>query len=152
MNLQNQDWYLSFSCWKDEESLAQWRCQPDHNGAQVCGRNQVFHDYRLRVSAAKNKQHLTDKTVRERILLFIGQFDEIQAILSQSPFIRFDSKSYQGVLDAKRGISIIEFSPEHIINEELTHFSSPDPVEQIWFEVVRDYGMFNRAEAPAQFA
>lgn len=152
MNLQNQDWYLSFSCWKDEESLAQWRCQPDHNGAQVCGRNQVFDDYRLRVSATKNKQHLTDKTIRERILLFIGQFNEIQAILSQSPFVRFDSKSYQGVLDAKRGISIIEFPPDQMINEELTHLSSSDPVELIWFEVVRDYGMFNRAEAPTQFA
>ena len=73
-NLQKPDWYLSFSCWKDEESLAQWRCQPDHNGAQVCGRHQVFDDYRLRVSAAKVNEELSSPQSRELVLLLIGEY------------------------------------------------------------------------------
>ena len=151
-NLQKQDWYLSFSCWKDEGSLAQWRCQPDHNGAQVCGRNQVFDDYRLRVSELKNEKQLNKETIRERILVFIGQFDEVQAMLSHSPFMRFNSKSYQGVLDTKRGISLIEFSPDITLTEEIIETPMPDSVKLLWFEVIRDYGMFDRLEAPTQFS
>lgn len=151
-NLQKQDWYLSFSCWKDEESLAQWRCQPDHNGAQVCGRNQVFNDYRLRVSELKNDNQLLRKILREWILLLIGQFDEVQAMLCQAPLTRLRSKSYQGVLDTKRGISIIEFAPDVTIDEELFQLPIPDSVNLFWFEVVRDYGMFDRLEAPTQFS
>lgn len=151
-NLQNKGWYLSFSCWKNEESLAQWRCQPDHNGAQVCGRNKVFDDYRLRVSTVKKEETLNDKTIRERILLLIGQFDEVQVTLTNSLLSDFKNKSYQGVLDPKRGISIIEFSSNASIDVDLIRLPVPDSVKLFWFEVLRDYGMFDRAEAPAQFA
>jgi heme-degrading monooxygenase HmoA len=151
-NLEKHDWYLSFSCWRDEESLAQWRCQPDHNGAQVCGRSQVFDDYRLRVSKAQSDNQLQEKTIRERIMFLIGQFDEVQAMLCQIPLTRFKSKTYQGVLDAKRGISIIEFASDTTIDEELIQIPIPDAVKLIWFEVIRDYGMFDRLEAPTQFS
>lgn len=151
-NLQKKDWYLSFSCWKDEESLAQWRCQPDHNGAQVCGRNKVFDDYRLRVSASKELEQISESQNREQILLLIGQFDEIQSLLSQVPLINFENKSYRGVLDPKRGISIIEFSPNTPINRELIQSPVSNSVKLFWFMVLRDYGMFDRAEAPTQFA
>jgi hypothetical protein len=32
------------------------------------------------------------------------------------------------------------------------HLSAPDSVKLFWFGVLRDYGMFDRAEAPTQFA
>lgn len=151
-NLQKRDWYLSFSCWKDEESLAQWRCQPDHNGAQVCGRNKVFDDYRLRVSASKEEGQISESPNREQILLLIGRFDEVQTILTQVPLRDFANKSYRGVLDPNRGISIIEFSPNTSIDRRLIQLSVADSIKLFWFMVQRDYGMFDRAEAPAQFA
>lgn len=151
-NLQKKDWYLSFSCWKNEQSLAQWRCQPDHNGAQVCGRNKVFDDYRLRVSTVKEEKTLNVEIIRERILLLIGQFDEVQVTLTNSPLSDFNNQSYQGILDPKRGISIIEFSPNTLVDNKLMHLSAPDSVKLFWFGVLRDYGMFDRAEAPTQFA
>jgi len=110
-NLQKPDWYLSFSCWKDEESLAQWRCQPDHNGAQVCGRHQVFDDYRLRVSAAKANEELSSPQSRELVLLLIGEYEAIQKSLQKGVLGEQAAKSYQGVLDPKRGLSVCEFSP-----------------------------------------
>ncbi len=151
-NLQKRDWYLSFSCWKDEESLAQWRCQPDHNGAQVCGRNKVFDDYRLRVSVSKEDGWISESPNREQILLLIGRFDEVQAILTQVPLRDFANKSYRGVLDPSRGISIIEFSPNTSIDRSLIQLSVADSIKLFWFMVLRDYGMFDRAEAPTQFA
>ena len=151
-NLEKRDWYLSFSCWKDEESLAQWRCQPDHNGAQVCGRNKVFDDYRLRVSASKEEGQISESPNREQILLLIGRFDEVQTILTQAPLRDFANKSYRGVLDPNRGISIIEFSPNTSIDRKLIQLSVADSIKLFWFMVLRDYGMFDRAEAPTQFA
>ena len=85
-------------------------------------------------------------------MLLIGQFDEVQAMLCQIPLTRFKSKTYQGVLDAKRGISIIEFASDTTIDEELIQIPIPDAVKLIWFEVIRDYGMFDRLEAPTQFS
>jgi heme-degrading monooxygenase HmoA len=151
-NLQKPNWYLSFSCWKNEESLAQWRCQPDHNGAQVCGRNQVFDDYRLRVSAKKQIQELVESRSRELILLLIGQLDAVQEVASSSTLSQHQSKAYQGVLNPKRGLSIYEFAPNASIDDDLFCMKDSESIEIHWFSVVRDYGMFNRAEAPTQFA
>jgi heme-degrading monooxygenase HmoA len=151
-NLQKPNWYLSFSCWKDEESLAQWRCQPDHNGAQVCGRNKVFDDYRLRVSAQGNDQEIARPTQRERILLLLGSFDEVQAVIGGFPHLCGSGKSYRGVLDPKRGLSIFEFDQNEEIPSQLLQPAPLNRVQSMWFGVVRDYGMFDRAEAPAQFA
>ena len=151
-NLQRPNWYLSFSCWKNEESLAQWRCQPDHNGAQVCGRNKIFDDYRLRVSAQRDGREIACSTQRERILLLLGAFDEVQASIKASSHLCGSVKSYRGVLDPKRGLSIFEFEQNEEIPPQLIQPSFLDRLQAIWFGVVRDYGMFDRAEAPAQFA
>lgn len=151
-NLQRPNWYLSFSCWKNEESLAQWRCQPDHNGAQVCGRNKVFDDYRLRVSAQSDDKEIARPTQRERILLLLGPFDEVQAAIEASSYLCGSGKSYRGVLDPKRGLSIFEFEQNEEIPPQLLQLASLDRVQSMWFGVVRDYGMFDRAEAPTQFA
>ncbi len=151
-NLQKPDWYLSFSCWKDEESLAQWRCQPDHNGAQVCARHQVFKDYRLRVSSTKEKNKLSTSYSRELILLLIGGYEAVQNALQQEPLRNQKHKSYQGVLDPKRGLSVCEFPPNVLPHPDLMNLNDTESIDIHWFGVLRDYGMFDRAEAPTQFA
>ena len=151
-NLQKPEWYLSFSCWKDEASLAQWRCQSDHNGAQVCGRHDVFDDYRLRVSATKAKEELIAPHTRELILVLIGKYEAIQKMLLNDVLGEQSSKSYQGVLDPMRGLSICEFPSEILPYPGLINLSDTESIKIQWFGVLRDYGMFDRAEAPAQFA
>jgi heme-degrading monooxygenase HmoA len=42
---------LSHQLWTDEASLARWRANARHHGAQTAGRNAVFEDYRLRIGA-----------------------------------------------------------------------------------------------------
>ena len=151
-NLQKPNWYLSFSCWKDEKSLSQWRCQPDHNGAQICGRNQVFDDYRLRVCAFKIKKELSIPYSRELILLLIGDNEAVQGALQQRLLREQIQKSYQGVLDPKRGLAVCEFSPDKFPHLELLNLFDIESVDAHWFGVLRDYGMFDRAEAPSEFA
>ena len=42
---------LSLSFWRDEEAVARWRQQEQHQAAQRAGRNRIFRDYRIRVAA-----------------------------------------------------------------------------------------------------
>jgi heme-degrading monooxygenase HmoA len=45
-------WVLSHSTWRDEKSLVRWRTQADHHAMQAKGRFEVFQDYRLRIAEA----------------------------------------------------------------------------------------------------
>ena len=42
---------LSLSFWRDEEAIARWRQQEQHQVAQRAGRDRIFRDYRIRVTA-----------------------------------------------------------------------------------------------------
>jgi heme-degrading monooxygenase HmoA len=42
-------WLLSHSTWRDEKSLIRWRTESAHHGVQEKGRSQIFQDYHLRV-------------------------------------------------------------------------------------------------------
>jgi len=42
---------LSLSFWRDEEAIARWRQQEEHQAAQRAGRDKIFRDYRIRVAA-----------------------------------------------------------------------------------------------------
>ncbi len=45
-------WVLSHSTWRDEKSVVRWRAQGDHHAMQSKGRFEVFQDYRLRIGEA----------------------------------------------------------------------------------------------------
>ncbi|MGX1785364.1 antibiotic biosynthesis monooxygenase family protein [Bosea sp. NPDC055332] len=42
-------WILSHSSWRDEKSLVRWRAQGEHHAVQRKGRDEVFADYHLRI-------------------------------------------------------------------------------------------------------
>jgi heme-degrading monooxygenase HmoA len=42
-------WVLSHSTWRDEKSVVRWRTEGEHHVVQAKGRFQIFGDYRLRV-------------------------------------------------------------------------------------------------------
>ncbi|MGA7809273.1 antibiotic biosynthesis monooxygenase family protein [Bradyrhizobium sp.] len=42
-------WVLSHSTWRDEKSVVRWRTQADHHATQAKGRFEIFADYHLRV-------------------------------------------------------------------------------------------------------
>ena len=45
-------WVLSHSSWRDEKSLVRWRTQGQHHAMQEKGRFEVFQDYHLRIGQA----------------------------------------------------------------------------------------------------
>jgi len=42
-------WVLSHSTWRDEKSVVRWRTEGEHHATQAKGRYQIFGDYHLRV-------------------------------------------------------------------------------------------------------
>jgi heme-degrading monooxygenase HmoA len=44
-----EGWVLSLSIWRDEKAVIRWRTQEEHHGVQEKGRGEVFADYHLRV-------------------------------------------------------------------------------------------------------
>jgi heme-degrading monooxygenase HmoA len=149
-NLQRPDWYLSFSCWGDEESLTSWRCQPDHSSAQVCGRNLILEDYRLRVaSELPNTINLAGPLGAEIVVAYIGNFEVIKNALSKITMPNVIPRYFQGVINPERGIALAEWSANQSI--QLENYSESNLFDVRCFSVVRDYGMFDRAQAPQQF-
>lgn len=52
---------LSLSFWRDEESVARWRCIAEHRDAQLVGRAEIFERYRLRVANIVRDYGMTDR-------------------------------------------------------------------------------------------
>ena len=50
-------WVLSLSTWRDEKSVVRWRSQGEHHAVQAQGRNVVFADYHLRVCEVTADDH-----------------------------------------------------------------------------------------------
>lgn len=48
-NLNAPQTYLSLSYWESEAAIQAWRAHHDHQVAQARGKNELFHDYRIRV-------------------------------------------------------------------------------------------------------
>jgi heme-degrading monooxygenase HmoA len=57
-SLARDGWLLSLSGWRDEKSLVRWRTQATHHGIQQRARAEVFADYHLRVGQVTCDTHL----------------------------------------------------------------------------------------------
>jgi heme-degrading monooxygenase HmoA len=147
-NLGRSGWYLSHSQWADEHALSSWRCQYDHHGAQVCGRNLVLEDYRLRVGCLTVTNQVLNK---KAVVALVGDFSEAQDFVNRVQIsMNALPRLFRGIINPNRGIALIDLEIEDsalvdfIISEKSTNAGI--------YEVQRDYGMFDRAQAPSVFA
>ena len=146
-NLDKAGWFLSYSQWQDEKALSSWRCQHDHHEAQVCGRNLVLEDYRLRVASEQSVS-----SIKSCIVALVGDFDKVK-VAAESVATSFGmmARLFRGVINPARGISLIDCDFENAakVRDYLVgHQSAQVGI----YEVQRDYGMFDRAQAPNVFA
>lgn len=150
-NLDKPGWYLSFSQWADEAALSAWRYQHDHHEAQVCGRNLVLEDYRLRVGSsviemkegAFSSKAIVASLVGE-LSLVIRNAERLALNFSKPPRI------FKGVLDKERGIALLDLSFTEALAMEMSGSDNEISIANL-FQIDRDYGMFDRAQAPGVF-
>ncbi len=146
-NLGQAGWYLSYSQWVDEHALSSWRCQHDHHEAQVCGRSLVLEGYRLRVGSEQRNQ-----STKPCILALIGDFEAVEiAAEATTKSSDMATRLFKGVINPARGIALLDsdLASALSVKDSLVDHKS---IQVGVYEVQRDYGMFDRAQAPSVFA
>jgi len=58
---------LSLSYWRDEQAVQKWRNNKTHRLAQQKGRNELFHDYRIRVVSVFRDYGMQDRLVAPKL-------------------------------------------------------------------------------------
>lgn len=165
-------WLVSMSTWRDEKALIRWRTLGAHHEVQAKGRAQVFRDYHLRVGEIVADTHLPDGCVlREQ------RFDETDvgaakvATVTERHLVHTPSEPIVDVLAASFGGHPAAARPEPIEWDLFEHIDQPDRLLMLNFwrdagaarawltqaprearhrtvRLIRDYGMFDRTEAP----
>jgi heme-degrading monooxygenase HmoA len=165
---------LSLSTWRDEKAVVRWRTDGEHHGVQEKGRFEVFEDYHLRVgeitadSAPPRGLFIEEKRFDETEIAKA----KVCTITEVSP--RSHSKAHprpemvlahlrldphaDGLLDHEVFQSI--YNPGKLLvlgswrDKSAATAWKPEPLEggeeirHRQVRVIRDYGMFERREAP----
>jgi heme-degrading monooxygenase HmoA len=169
-------WLLSLSDWRDEKSLVRWRTQAMHHGIQEKGRAGVFLDYHLRVGQltqdtrlpaghALQEQRLDETQAGDATTVVLvdarrpaewvagarpedvagwlglaasatglASWDVFEAVLTPGDIILLTSWRDQGAAQAFEAATPL-----------------PEGARLRRVRVVRDYGMFDRREAPQYY-
>jgi heme-degrading monooxygenase HmoA len=171
-SLRRQGWVLSLSIWRDEKAVVRWRTSAHHHEIQQKGRTEVFRDYHLRVG-----EIIADNRLPDGESLPGQRFDETAAAakligLMEGTPRNLPPKPEAAALAGRLGISpdrmptgLVGWDVFASIYQEgkyilLTSWrdaaagwpaTTAGDIRQRRVRVIRDYGMFDRAEAPQYF-
>jgi heme-degrading monooxygenase HmoA len=172
-SIRRPGWILSHSTWRDEKSVVRWRTTGEHHKIQELGRSEVFQDYHLRVGdviadtnpsreapikeqrfdetevGAAKVATFTETTPQEGTMF--ASFTRLASALS------FDVKR-DGIIDYDVVASIYNPGKFALVvswkNANAAGGWMPVKSESLQtlrhrtIRIVRDYGMFDRREAP----
>jgi len=152
-------WLVSLSIWRDEKAVIRWRTHALHHEIQGKGRDTVFADYHLRVG-----EIVTDTRPDPDSVLIQQRFDATEVAvakavsLTERPLEQGTSAGgtapglveYDGFDSITRpGNGLYVHSWRDLAAAEAGTISMPGRHRIV--RVIRDYGMFARAEAPQYF-
>lgn len=145
-SLTRQGWLVSLSLWRDEKAVIRWRTHALHHQVQAEGRGGIFADYHLRVGEVVTDNGSTAPLPQHR-------FDATEV----SPDKALSLTSGGGGPDGAEAFESIT-EPDNYLY--LRGWPDPDAAaaglrgvsgRHRIVRVIRDYGMFARAEAPQHF-
>lgn len=158
-SLSRPETLLSHQIWADDASLTRWRANGCHYRAQVSGRQMVFDDYRLRVAAvtafrdanasvqelAVGRPYNDPARQPERWMLVVRTRGQPFAALG-------GAEIWQSVYDAASFAAVANVSSQAVGRDALAEAAKDGCVSAAHLVLVsRDYGMFDRREAPQYF-
>jgi heme-degrading monooxygenase HmoA len=171
-------WVLSHSTWRDEKSLVRWRTEGEHHRVQEKGRFEIFQDYHLRVGdVTADTDPPKDAPVKE--LRFDGTevgrakvvtFTEITPRKGAGFSKQADPLPADLGLDLTKGTVVQHDVWASISNPgklalliswtdakaadawSLSQIDGIDRLRHRKIRIVRDYGRFDRREAPQYYA
>ena len=175
-SLTREGWILSLSSWRDEKSLVRWRTRMRHHQVQEKGRSEILSDYHLRVGQltrdtrlpegyALDEQRLDETEVGEgtTVTLIDGQrppdwvegagADAVANWLGLAPdapgLVAWDA--FDAVLTPGDVIVLMSWRDQRAAEAFEGTVSLQDGTRLRRVRVVRDYGMFDRREAPQYY-
>ena len=175
-SLTREGWILSLSGWRDEKSVVRWRTEMRHHAVQKKGRSEILLDYHLRVGQITHDTHVPDgQHIEEQRLdeTEVGEGTTVTLITATRPTEwaktsnAADCSEYLGLNRYAAGLlawNVFEavLTPGDLIlllswrdkddalrYREATHLPGTARLRQV--RVVRDYGMFDRREAPQYY-
>lgn len=175
-SLTRDGWILSLSGWRDEKSVVRWRTVQRHHMVQENGRSDILLDYHLRVgqvtrdtevpAGQKIEEQRLDETETGEgttITLIDAKWPEVSCETSDVPSV----SSYLGLRPQAPGLigwDVLDavLTPGDVIL--MMTWKSKDDAEAFaklvalppggrlrQVRIVRDYGMFDRREAPQYY-
>jgi heme-degrading monooxygenase HmoA len=167
-------WILSHSTWRDEKSVIRWRTQPRHHEVQERGRGSVFEDYHLRVgevvfdsspsaAAPVREQRFDETEVGEAKYVTLTELmPDVDVSLPTAPEqlrslvnLRLGAEGLSGQdlfasLYNPGKVALLASWRTRAHAEAWKPRPSPGAkqLRQLVVRIIRDYGMFDRREAP----
>jgi heme-degrading monooxygenase HmoA len=175
-SLQRDGWILSLSNWRDEKAVVRWRTKMRHHVVQEKGRTEILSDYHLRVG-----QITVDNQVPEGYQLLEQRLDETQVgagtcvtlINGERPreyketnnhsdrakILGLDPRAdglvdwdlFDAVLNPGDLIMMITWRDNVAAAAFDKRLNVPKSFRVRRVRIVRDYGMFDRREAPQYY-
>jgi heme-degrading monooxygenase HmoA len=175
-SLTREGWLLSLSLWRDEKALVRWRTKANHHEVQAKGRAAVLLDYHLRVGQVTRDTRLPDgQTLREQRLdeTETGAATTVILIDAKRPAAWVEKASpteiaewlglnseaaglvgwdvFDAVLTQGDVILLLSWRDLGAAEAFERAVRLPDGWRLRRVRIVRDYGMFDRREAPQYY-
>jgi heme-degrading monooxygenase HmoA len=174
-SLTREGWLLSLSVWHDEKAVVRWRTQAKHHGVQEKGRFEIFSDYHLRVGQVTKdrglppgetlpEQRLDETEVGEGTVVTLtdgkrpadwvmgAKVEDVAAWLGleRESAGRVAWDVFDAVL-TPGDIILLTTWRDRTAAEAFARRAAPERRLRS-IRVIRDYGMFDRREAPQYYA
>jgi heme-degrading monooxygenase HmoA len=175
-SLRRDGWILSLSSWRDEKSVVRWRTAMRHHLVQEKGRSQILLDYHLRVGQVTRDTRIpAGHTIAEQRLdeTEIGEGTTVSFVDAKRPaslpatagagevarYLGLDEiasglvgwDAYDAVLTPGDLILMMVWKTKLDAEAFATSVALPEGARLRQVRVVRDYGMFDRREAPQYY-
>ena len=160
-SLTRKNLLLSYQIWQDEGSMVAWRVDARHHTVQETGREKVFADYRIRIAQVLYEER-PGKTpwrperlspyndpMRRSPTFVVASESRNQELPADTSWRRdaFESVYRPGIfahlVDVPSSDAGVDFG-RSLFDDPTTEYFRV-------FEVLRDYGMFDRKEAPQYY-
>jgi heme-degrading monooxygenase HmoA len=175
-SLTREGWILSLSGWRDEKALVRWRTQSRHHAAQDRGRREILSDYHLRVGQithdtrlpagqALHEQRLDETAAGHATTItlidashppdWVKQVgaDGVAKSLGLDPGVNglVGWDAFDAVLSPGDVVLLMSWRDREAAEAFARDVSLPPGARLRQVRVVRDYGMFDRREAPQYY-
>lgn len=147
-SLSEADLLLSHQLWESEEAIIAWRANATHRSSQSAGRRVHFADYRIRVGERVLQWRADEPEARARVVV-AADAPHVLAFYGTQPVTGPECAAFESVNNNGRFITLATakgLAAAEALFETQIGASGLD--EGAIYSIRRDYGQFDRVQAP----